>query len=167
MTPEEDAQLEILKASHDNVQSVLRFLDTKAGLVFAFAGVSLAGLAKSEIDLQFAGFFPFLEVIHLVVFSALVAIFFAVVAVWPSYGPREPDLFSWLYPCLHPSCYRKGNSFSPPNAISMTSGEVLAEFQKQLTNLSQVLLRKTKAVRRALMMLFLTVVFFGLHLVLQ
>lgn len=151
--------LELLQASYSNVQNVLRFLDTKAGVIFAIAGALLATVISSgsSLDVPEIKDLGCVQFIHFAVLSGVVSLGFAVVSIWPSYGPAKPEEFSWLYPAMHPKCYRGESRFTIPAFEGLSDDGVLEQYKLQLEHLSGVLNRKTFCVRWSLGGLLLAV----------
>ena len=152
MIGELQKNLELLQASYGNVQNVLRFLDTKAGVIFALAGALLAAVISSgsSVVVPQINDWECVRPVHFSLLSGIASLFFAVKAIWPSYGPKDPADFTWLYPSLHPKCYRGKAPFPIPRFEGFLEDEILDQYRIQLNHLSKVLMKKTWSVRMAL-----------------
>lgn len=147
-----DFNLEFLHTSYTNVQGILHFLDTKAGVIFALAGGLVAAVISSTglIEVPEIHRWSDVRIIHFSILAGFVSLYNAVRAIWPSHGPKEREHFAWLYPALHPSCYKGENPFVIPTFNLLSGDDLLEQYRRQLDYLSKVLIRKTKGVRWAL-----------------
>lgn len=161
--------IDLLKDSYANVQSVLRFLDTKAGVIFALAGafVATAGsLAGGHEGWDLCGICK-IRMVYFVIISGVGTLIYAIKAIYPAYGPKNDEHFSWLYPAMHPTRYKEAPLFEAPKFEQTSTVDLCAQYTNQLNVLVPVLNRKTKRVRVSLWLLGITASFAALDHILE
>jgi hypothetical protein len=162
---EDDQTTAHLVRCYGNVQDVLRFLDTKAGVVFALSGVILGTLVSKRSDwCPWAQFFLGISVV-----STVLSMLCALRAVWPSHGPKDPEHLTLLFPALHPkSKMSSGNSPDIPTIVRhklkapLTGKFIRDEYGNQLAHLNRALVRKISSLRSAIVCIFVALVSIGI-----
>ncbi len=153
MNNESSQSIPHLSRSYSNIQDFMRFMDTKAGVVFTLAGLILGSIAAKPEDLTMCAKWC-------AVFGALGAIasmMCALRVVWPMHGPKNPDHLTMLFPALDPKA--RHNDGSEPDihelilaktAQPFTEQFVVDEFANQFSHLHSGIVRKISFLRRAI-----------------
>lgn len=154
MSDKLDLRIAHLERSYDNVQNFMRFMDTKAGVIFALAGVIAGAVVVGPQELGtvgtvFAGLGSLL---------AIAAMLYALHVVWPAHGPRDPANLTLLFPALDPGAMN--DDATKPNIGLILKSKtdeplseklVVDEFASQLSHLHRPIIRKISSLRSSIL----------------
>lgn len=163
MNTDDEIAINHLVRCYANVQEVIRFLDTKAAVVFTLSGVMLGGFAAKPSDwCDWAKIPLFVAVAFTVLAMAL-----ALKAVWPSHGPKEGNQLTLLFPALMPGfAGRRRKGIDIPTLVDVKLAQVNAAFVKaeygtQLAHLHKAIVRKICALRGAIFAILIAILAVG------
>lgn len=148
-----EEQTQHLVRCYANVQEVIRFLDTKAAVVFTLAGVMLGVLSAKPSEWCDWAKIPLGGV---VVFT-IAAMFLALRTVWPSQGPKDAVHLTLLFPALQPRIF--GRAREDVDIAQLVAAKlnnpwpadfVRNEYGAQLAYTHHILIRKISALRGAI-----------------
>ncbi|MGJ8634493.1 MAG: hypothetical protein ACSHX7_11300 [Luteolibacter sp.] len=160
--------IEHLIKCYDNVQSVIRFLDTKAAAVFTISGVFLGMIATSDYEWGVSSrYFLALTVIFI-----LGALLFSLRTIKPNHGPKKSEQFSLLFPALDPKAKTaEGNPVDITSLVQQkidklrSQSEFTHEFSSQFSHLHKPLVRKISSLRSSINSLVVAIVCFVICLI--
>lgn len=164
MNANDEIAINHLMRCYANVQEVIRFLDTKAAVVFTLSGVMLGGFAVKPSDWCDWAKPPLCVA---VIFTVL-AMALALRAVWPGHGPKEDHKLTLLFPALRPGFAgrdRKGVHISRlvnAKLEKIDSTSIKEEYGTQLAHLHIALIRKICALRGAILAILIAIIAVGI-----
>ena len=154
MNDEPNQSISHLERSYSNVQDFMRFMDTKAGVVFTLAGVIVGALAVKPGELE--SWSLFFAVIGSIL--AIAAMLYALRVVWPSHGPLDPKNLTLLFPALDPKAVNEDGSepdikrlLAAKANLPLNEKCIIGEYAAQLSHLHNPIVRKTCSLRRSIL----------------
>lgn len=104
-----DGNIKFLSEYYSNIQSCLRFFDTKSAAIFTINAFLLKFLFEKLPEIVYShnnllGIFFFISI-----FCSLISIIYSLLTIWPSHPPKDKSNFSLLFPTLHSKTLKKIN----------------------------------------------------------
>ena len=162
-TNDEEIAINHLIRCYANVQQVIRFMDTKAAVVFTLSGVMLGGLAANPSDWDdWAN-----PLLYVAVAFTVLAMVLALRAVWPTHGPKEGHQLTLLFPALLPGfAGRRRKGIDIPTLVDarlpqINAAYVTGEYGTQLAHLHKAIVRKICALRGSIFAIGIAIVALG------
>lgn len=144
-----EGNIKFLSASYSNIQSCLRFFDTKSAAIFTVNAFLLKFLFEKFSEIASCKN-TLLDILFFIsILCSLASIIHSLLTIWPSDPPKSKSNFTLLFPSLHPNTLLrlKENNKSLCNiatkkAKGLNTDKIAESYSCQLGHLGESLSKK-------------------------